>query len=305
MEDHPFAKEVNLPVSSPVDSAKLLYVDDEPMNLSLFRSTFGDEFQILLAISGEVALHRMELEPDIACIITDQRMPGISGTELLAIVRETYPQTIRMIISAWSGSEILMEAVNQGNIYRYITKPWCAEEVRQCLHNAVEKYFLQQEREQLLNRLKKSNEQLRQHAEELKKANSALKAMLGQGTVLREEMEENVFANVNQSLLPLLQNLRNTPLDDRQSRYINLLEKSLAELTSPFSRNLSSPKHHLTSIEKKIADMVCAGSTSKEISFLLGLSPRTIETHRYRIRNKLGVKDRRTSLQELLSSFFS
>jgi DNA-binding NarL/FixJ family response regulator len=305
MKKDPSLREFDTHIDPLIGAAKLLYVDDEPVNLALFKSTFGDEFQILVAVSGEEALKCLERESDIACLITDQRMPGMSGTELLAIVRETFPQMLRMIISAWSDSEILMEAVNKGHIYRYLTKPWHAVEVRQCLRGAVEKYFLEQERERLLVHLKESNGKLQKKALELTEANTALKAMLRQGTVLKEEMEENVFANVHESILPLLQKLQTTPLDDRQSRFVELLEKSLAELTSPFSRNLSYTQHRLTAVEKQIAGMVCAGNTSKEISSLLGLSPRTVETHRYRIRNKLGVNDRRTCLRELLSTLFS
>jgi len=291
-------------LGSPAGRAKLLYVDDDPVNLALFKNAFGDEFQILTSFSGEEALKCLAREPGIACIITDQRMPGMSGTELLAIVRETFPQMLRMVISAWSDSATLMEAVNKGHIYRYFTKPWQVEEVRQCLRRAVEKYFLQQEREQLLDQLKKSNKQLEEKASELIEANAALKALLSQGSILKEEMEENVYANVQECILPLLYKLRFS-LDDRQNGYADLLEKSLHELTSPFARRLSDQHHQLTAMEKQIATMVCAGNTSKEISSLLGLSLRTVETHRYHIRNKLGVNDRRTCLRELLSSFFS
>lgn len=305
MENDPFAQEVDISVGPPTGLARLLYVDDEPTNLKLFTSSFSDEFQVLVAGSGQGALKCLEREPDIACVITDQRMPGMSGTELLAIVRGAFPQTLRMIISAWSDSETLMEAVNRGHIYRFFTKPWHAVEVRQCLRRAVEKYFLQREREQLLEKLQQSNEQLQRHAEDLSDANTALRAMLRQGTALKEEMEKNIQANINQRILPMLHKLRTTSLENRQQGYVDLLEKSLEELTTPFSSRLSDKHHHLTAVEKQIASMVCAGNTSKEISNLLGLSPRTVETHRYRIRHKLGVSDRRTCLRELLSSLFS
>jgi len=298
-------REFDTLIDPSTSAAKLLYVDDEPVNLTLFQRTFSDEFQILVAASGEEALKCLERESDFACLITDQRMPGMSGIELLAIVRETFPQMLRMIISAWSDNEILMEAVNKGQIYRYLTKPWNSVEVRQCLRGAVEKFYLEQEKERLLHQLRASNTKLQKKASELKEANTALKAMFRQGAVLKEEMEENIFANVQERILPLLNRLRSTSLDDRQIVYVDLLEKSLAELTTPFSRNLSSTHQRLTAVEKQIADMICAGNTSKEISALLGLSPRTVETHRYRIRNKLGVNDRRTCLRELLSSLFS
>lgn len=305
MKKNPPARELNIRINSFTGAAKLLYVDDEPDNLSLFNDAFGDEFRIMVALSGEEALKCLEREPDIACLITDQRMPGMSGTELLAIVRETYPQMLRMVISALCDSTTLMEAVNRGYIYRYFTKPWHIMEVRQCLRRAVEKYFLQQDRERLLDQLKEANTHLQKKALELTEANTALKAILSQGVALKEEMEENVYANVHECILPLLYKLRSTSLDDRQQGYADLLKKNLQELTSPFARRLSDQHHHLTAVEKQIANMICAGNTSKEISNLLGLSPRTVETHRYRIRNKLGVNDRRTNLRELLTSYFS
>jgi len=296
---------MNTDTTSPPKKAKLLYVDDEPINLTIFEITFGEEFEVRLADSGRTALQIMNTVPDIACILTDQRMPSMSGIELLTEVRRTHPQTQRMIVSAWADCDTLMEAVNRGQIDRFITKPWHPDELRQIIRRSVEKYLLQQEKNTLLNQLIRSNSKLNQKTTELKEANNALKAMLQQGTALKEELEKNMEATIHERIFPLLNNLAATPLDSRQRGYIELITQTLEELTAPFSRHLNSTHYNLTSVQKQIAGMIRSGCTTKEISKLLGISIRTVETHRYRIRNKLGINDRTTCLQDALSSIFS
>ncbi|MDH4318557.1 MAG: response regulator [Desulfobulbaceae bacterium] len=296
---------MNTDTASLPKKATLLYVDDEPINLSIFEITFGEEFKIRLANCGQTALEIMSTVPDVACILTDQRMPGMSGIELLTEVRQLYPQTTRMIVSAWADSETLMEAVNLGQIDRFVTKPWHPDELRQIIRRSVEKYLLQQDKNGLLNQLVESNSMLTRKTTQLKEANHALKTMLEQGTALKEELGKNMAATIHERIFPLLNNLAATPLDNRQRGYIELITQGLEELTEPFSRHLNSTHYNLTSIQKQIAGMIRSGCTTKEISQLLGISIRTVETHRYRIRNKLGINDRTTCLQDALSSIFS
>ncbi|MHB1226707.1 MAG: response regulator, partial [Desulfurivibrionaceae bacterium] len=99
---------------------RLLFIDDEEINRSNFQQTFADEYEILLAGSGEEALEIMTRESNLALILSDQRMPGISGAEVLALARKIAPQAERIMITGYSEPDDIMAAINQGQVYRYI-----------------------------------------------------------------------------------------------------------------------------------------------------------------------------------------
>jgi signal transduction histidine kinase len=130
----------------------VLYVDDEPDNLRIFELTFGREFTIFTAKSGEQGLEVLSRLP-VALVLSDHRMPGMTGTEFLARVTAMDPSTVRIMVTAYGDAETLEEAINSGSIYRYIPKPWTPEEVRATLRRAIEVYALDREREQLVREL--------------------------------------------------------------------------------------------------------------------------------------------------------
>jgi len=125
--------------------AKVLYVDDEEINLINFRETMCDEFDIFTAATGEEALNLLAREGEMSLVASDQRMPGMSGVELLTRVKENWPDTTRMIISAYTEINELMEAINQAEVFRYFVKPWEESELRLAIRNAVATYDLGQE----------------------------------------------------------------------------------------------------------------------------------------------------------------
>ena len=139
---------------------RLLFIDDEEINRSNFLETFGDEYEILLAGSGEEALEIMARESTLALILSDQRMPGISGAEVLAQARELAPKAERIMITGYSEPDDIMAAINQGQVYRYILKPWTSGELRIAIIHAVERHQLKQENHALLLALEKKNTEL-------------------------------------------------------------------------------------------------------------------------------------------------
>ena len=139
---------------------RLLFIDDEEINRSNFLETFGDEYEILLAGSGEEALEIMAREGTLALILSDQRMPGISGAEVLAQARELVPKAERIMITGYSEPEDIMAAINQGQVYRYILKPWSSGELRIAIIHAVERYQLKEENLALLLALEAKNVEL-------------------------------------------------------------------------------------------------------------------------------------------------
>ncbi len=133
----------------------LLVVDDEQDNLDAFRFNFKKTFTILTAQSGPEALEVLGAN-DVAVIVTDQRMPKMTGLELLREAQNVRPDAVGIILTAFTDIDVLIDSINQGQIYRYITKPWEAKELRGVMTQAIERFHLQRENRRL-------NEQLRQY----------------------------------------------------------------------------------------------------------------------------------------------
>jgi two-component system probable response regulator PhcQ len=129
----------------------VLYVDDEEKALKYFEKTFSDEFRILTANNAADGLKLIEQHgEDIGVLLSDQRMPGEKGVQLLERARQLRPRLVRMMVTAYADYDVTVEAVNLGNIFRYISKPIQMDDVRNTLHRAMEFYILQQERDELL-----------------------------------------------------------------------------------------------------------------------------------------------------------
>ncbi|HEY4485786.1 MAG TPA: ATP-binding protein [Nitrospiria bacterium] len=126
----------------------VLYVDDEPMALETFQAQFRDEFSIHTASDAEAALAVLGGHP-VAVILSDQRMPGMGGVDLLGRVKQLYPDTVRMLITAYSDMDVVIEAINRGSVYRYLTKPFNEEDLRNTIRQGIETYYLIHERERL------------------------------------------------------------------------------------------------------------------------------------------------------------
>lgn len=127
----------------------ILFVDDEEMALVTFKNLFKKEFTIHTAGSGKAALELIERHPELALIVSDQRMPDMTGIELLRRISVKRPNLIRMLITAYTEIELVIDAINRGKVYRYITKPYNEEELKQILKQGIERYYLVKERDRL------------------------------------------------------------------------------------------------------------------------------------------------------------
>ncbi len=130
----------------------VLYVDDEPDNLRVFELTFRRQFTILTAESPEEGLRLLHENP-VAVILSDYRMPGMTGVEFLSRAREIDERCIRMLVTAYGDVQILGDAINDGRIYNYIAKPWEPEDMRQRVRRAIEVYAIERERRALLDEM--------------------------------------------------------------------------------------------------------------------------------------------------------
>jgi response regulator RpfG family c-di-GMP phosphodiesterase len=126
----------------PSKKPRMLIVDDEPINLDLLYRTFYKDFKVLRAESGTAALEILSREGEVAVIISDQRMPGMRGTEFLSKTVSDFPDTIRMILTGFTDGSDLVDAINSGQVYRYVTKPWDPDELMHSVTQASAVYDL-------------------------------------------------------------------------------------------------------------------------------------------------------------------
>lgn len=131
---------------------KLMVVDDEPDNLDLLFRTFRRDFKVYKADSALTALEILDQEGEMAIIISDQRMPEMNGTEFLGKTVERFPDTIRILLTGYTDVEDLVEAINSGQVFKYITKPWNPEELRTVVQQASETYKFFKQRTNALRR---------------------------------------------------------------------------------------------------------------------------------------------------------
>ena len=131
---------------------KLMVVDDEPDNLDLLYRTFRRDFQVYKADSALSALEVLDQQGEMAVIISDQRMPEMNGTEFLGKTVERFPDTIRILLTGYTDVEDLVEAINSGQVFKYITKPWNPEELKLVINQASETYKYYKQRSVALRR---------------------------------------------------------------------------------------------------------------------------------------------------------
>jgi response regulator RpfG family c-di-GMP phosphodiesterase len=141
------------------EKIKVLYVDDEVNNLQAFKATFRRNYQIFLAESAEEARKILE-EHAIEIIITDQRMPNETGVEFLESIIPHHPEPMRILLTGYTDIQAVIDAINKGQVYHYLTKPWDEDYMRTVVKNAYEVFDLRRKNSQLTKSLIKANEQL-------------------------------------------------------------------------------------------------------------------------------------------------
>lgn len=152
-----------------LDMIKILCVDDERNVLKALRRLFMDEdsYEILIAESGSEGLDILEEEGDIRMVISDYRMPEMTGVEFLRQVNEKWPETMRIVLSGYADTAAVVEAINEGQIYKFIPKPWNDEELLSTISAALDHQALQWENKKLSEELQKKNIELHEVNESL------------------------------------------------------------------------------------------------------------------------------------------
>jgi len=158
-----------------VEQQTVLFVDDEVNILKAVQRLFRNEpFRVLAASRAREALELLENEsPQV--VVTDQRMPEMSGVDLLSAVRERHPDVVRMMLTGYTEIDVAVEAINRGAIYRLITKPWNDEELKATIRQALEQHELKRE-------IKRLNQVTREQNFKLQDMNRTLEAKVGDRT---------------------------------------------------------------------------------------------------------------------------
>src|SRR6195952_1436134 len=137
----------------------VLYVDDEINNLNSFKAAFRRDFNIYTAQSAREGRKILDAN-EIGVIITDQRMPGMTGIEFLESILTVYPDTIRILLTGFSDMNAVMDAINRGQVYKYLVKPWQNDELKLYIQDALEIYHLRRENKELAQKLQLANLEL-------------------------------------------------------------------------------------------------------------------------------------------------
>ncbi len=198
--------------TSSQENAKILFVDDEPNVLRALERVFlDDDYEIFTAASGPEGLESIRKDGPFPVIVSDYRMPGMTGVEFLREAYKIHPESMRIVLSGYADTSAIVDAINEGHIYKFIPKPWNDDELRITVGNCLERFQLQQKNRMLMSELEASNRQLeekvQQRTEQLELRNRALEfsqKLLGNLPVAVMAIDENgmlVFCNTKAVLL--------------------------------------------------------------------------------------------------------
>lgn len=164
----------------------------------------------------------------------------------------------------------------------------------------IDDLFLQHKKD--IETLKIREKELKANNQNLKELNTALKVLLNQRDEHRTEIEERMISNIRVLIDPFIAKLKDSRLEGNQKTMVNIIESYLKDVTSPFTHNLSKRLDAMTPKEIQIANLIKYGKSTKEIAGIMGISKRTVDTHRRNIRTKLGIKKNRMDLRTYLST---
>lgn len=186
---------------------EILYVDDEPSNLIVFEAAFEEQFHVITCRSAEEALAYLEAHP-VPVVVADQRMPEMTGVEMFVRVRTMYPHTQRVILSGFTDSDAAIDAINQGQIFQFVRKPWQRIELLSVLQRALDAHDMSLQNSVLTDRLLISERS----------------AMLGQATA---RIAHEIANQLN--ILPLIELIEEEYADDAQLQHFARVARTTYE----------------------------------------------------------------------------
>lgn len=215
----------------------LLVLDDEPDNLDALERIFRRKYTVLKATTPEEAFNVLDNYPALSVIISDQRMPLITGVEFLEKSIESHPDTVRILLTGYTDIESVIGAVNKGQIYRYLTKPWDPVDLVNTVDQATEKYLLK-------NELRNKNLELEKALQELQNLDKAKNQFM---ILINHELKTPLT-----TILSFAGLLKETLLSDEQKLFTDRIIRSSEKLKSIVEDVLLIVKGEVGLIPKKI-----------------------------------------------------
>jgi DNA-binding NarL/FixJ family response regulator len=293
----------------------------EPEMADLVTKLFGEEprtpadslFDLALCRQAEEAVETaraaMEKDEPFAVAFIDVRLPpGPDGVWTAERIRALDPHTQIVMVTAYSDIDpsAIAERVLPEDKLLYVQKPFYPQEMRQFAVALGAKWRAENALGRLHAELEKQvherTAELELKSRHLEEANTALKVLLRQKDEHKTELEEKVLVNLKELVMPLIQQLKDSPLAASQMGCVNALESNLNDIISPFSQTLSSKHLSLTAKEIQVAHFVKEGKTTAEIAKILDVSTNAVVFHRYNIRKKLGLNNQKVNLRSYLLS---
>lgn len=292
--------------------SSVLIVDDDANVLK-----FLGDLLITLGISptltgdGREAIEKLKSKR-FPLVFTDMNMPHIDGMQLIVHIKEHYPETDVIAMTGYSMDYDLVDVIQAGAA-DYMTKPFTLDELKAKIKRiARERSSLQLLQQEIarrrhsvtdLSRQKKTLlDQIQQQKEELQEANAALRIMLRQRDIEKDELKNSLTTRFFKEIVPYLEKLKQTPLQEAQKHYLDIVTMNLENVFIPESQGRSFTHKPFTEMETRIVNLMKQKKTSKEIAKLLQVSTGTIQTHRENIRKKLQITNTKKSLFKTILS---
>ncbi|MEN7546931.1 hybrid sensor histidine kinase/response regulator [Rapidithrix thailandica] len=224
----------------------ILFIDDEQQNIIAFKANFKQEYRIYSAQSAKEGLEILK-KHEIYVVLADQYMPGMTGIEMLECVASSYPEVGRMVVTGNSQNQDLLDAINRGQVARFILKPWKSEELKMTIDSAIEAYELKKKNKYLIQDLTKINSELEKKVEE---RTDELQQKNAQLIELNKEKNQliNIVAHDLKSplshiigLIHIIQ-LTSHNLTPEQKNYIELIDQSTKRLSNMITQILDVNK---------------------------------------------------------------
>lgn len=226
----------------------ILYLDDEENNLLSFKAALRRHFSIHTALSAREAIRIMREQP-IHVVVTDQRMPDMTGVQFLEAILPEFPDVIRLILTGFSDVEAIIKAINAGRVYRYVTKPWDENELLVTLNGASELYLLQRRNRELL-------EELQHKVTEQERIMKLFQKYVPENVVLQalQEAEGSIFEGESRIISVLFSDIRNfTSIAERVDPKV-----IVAALNEYFSIMTDCVKQYKGTVNKFLGDGMLA-----------------------------------------------
>ncbi|MEM6767818.1 MAG: histidine kinase [Bacteroidota bacterium] len=247
----------------------ILYVDDEHQNLVSFKATFRPYYHIHIAHSGLEAIDILK-QSQIDLIITDQRMPNMTGVQLFETILTEFPDPIRMVLTGYSDVEAIINAINKGKVYYYVTKPWNEKELKLIIDNALEAYRLKQENKQLVE----EKNQLQVQAERQAKEN-----ILSRYETLKNQVNPHFLFNCLNTLSSLIYEDPTTAetFVSRLTKVYRYVLDQREEITVMLEEEITCMKHYVFLQQVRFSDRLSLTLEIPSISSEFFIPPLTLQ----------------------------